>query len=104
MAAPRRPGRRISLDIGDAVHLVFNEHRLFMSGNAAHADPDLSKIFAGRHNAGRAAISHLEALFKLQSEMTPPRDDHHGATLAQARAALAAETSENSTHDPEAEE
>ena len=104
MAAPRRPQRRTRFDITDAAHSIFNEHRMFMASNAAQEDADVAKIFAGRHNAGRAAITHLDALLKLEGEMTQPSHDPHGAALAHARAALAADTSENSSHDPESTE
>ncbi len=104
MAPPRRPARRASFDMRDAMEQVLNEHRMFMSSNAAQEDADWANIAAGRHPAARAAISHLEAIMKLEGEMTPPSRDQHGAALAHARAALAADTSENSSHDHEAPE
>ncbi|RVT92058.1 hypothetical protein EOD42_20220 [Rhodovarius crocodyli] len=99
----RRRLKRAGLDLEEQTRLVAEEYRNFLAGNAAFQDLDTSKLFLARHNAAKAALSHLEALMKLGDAGQQAPGDNLSAIVARARAALAGDKPEDTTGEPEAD-
>ncbi len=100
MAGRRRDKpRRLDFDVIGQARSVLNEYNMFLKSNAD--DPDRAKLFIARHNAARAALTHVEALMKLDAGERPSNQDQSSAMLAHARAALAEDKSENPQDDLE---
>ena len=62
MAAKRRPPRG---DLPAVARLLLADYQDFV---ASAADDGATKLFAARHAAGRAALSHIEQLLKLAQD------------------------------------
>jgi hypothetical protein len=99
----RRRLKRAGLDLEEQTRLVAEEYRNFLAGNAAFQDLEASKLFLARHNAAKAALSHLEALMKLGEAGPTAPSDNLSAIVARARAALAGDKPEDASGEPEAE-
>ena len=54
-------------------------------------DPEQVRRFLALQNALKSALSHIDALRKVEGAPNPHADDHNDAVLAAARAALAEE-------------
>lgn len=100
MAARRRdkPGR-LGFDAIGQARSVLDEYLIFLKSHAD--DLEQAKLFIARHNAARAALTHVDALMKLDAGERPGSQDESSAMLAQARAALAQDKSENPQDDLE---
>ncbi len=94
----RRRQRPQGFDTGRWQMRVATEYENFMNSN--DDDPERAKRFYARHNAGKAAINHVEALKKIEGNPGTDTSENSGAMLARARAALA---QENILDEPEAD-
>ena len=81
---PRRPG----FDVGARIARVLAEHDHFMNSN--DDDAERAKRFYARHNAAKAAISHVLALQQIEGSTNEDSDDPT-AMVTRARTALAQE-------------
>ena len=104
MAIRRRPPKAIHLDVGTQAQVIFAEYNAFLRADVMADDPDRARAFLARHTAARSAISHIDALLKLDGGDSPNTQDQQNAMVADARAALAGDRPENLSDDPEAEE
>lgn len=102
MAARRRDKpQRLAFDVIGQARSVLDEYLNYLKSHAD--DPEQTKLFIARHNAARAALTHVEALMKLDAGGRPGDQDQSSAMLAHARAALAQDKSENPSDDLEDE-
>jgi hypothetical protein len=104
MSIARRRPKTSGLEIGRQVTSVFAEYLDFMRFNTERDDIDRARAFMARHTAARAAISHIDALLKLDAGSEPNVEDQQHTILAHARAALAEDRSENMSDDLEDED
>ncbi|WP_149540446.1 hypothetical protein [Siccirubricoccus phaeus] len=100
MAGKRRA--KIDLDFVASARLILADYHRFMSADPATQEDGASKLFAGRHTAGKAALSHLEQLLKLAAGQADEAQlQEIGESLAKYRSFMAAEMKEESeTDDP----
>ena len=85
--------------MGERKALVWTDYDRLQRGN--DDDPEQVRRFLARQNALKSALSHIEALQKLEGVPTPNPDDHSSSVLAAARAALA---EDNAVDEPEADD
>jgi hypothetical protein len=104
MAPRRHPQRGLGIDVGAQARNVFNEYLTFLRADGEADDPDRARAFLARHTAARAAITHIDALLKLDGGDPPDTQDQQNAMVAQARRALAGDRPENLSDEPEAED
>jgi hypothetical protein len=101
---PRRRLRKLGLDLEEAARRVALDYHGFVSGNAAHADPEAAKLFRARHDAAKVGLAHLEALMKFLEASAGTDEGSHADVVARARAALARHSTETPPGDDQHEE
>ena len=95
--APKRRSRGTA-DFPAVAKLLLADYQDFVAGGA---DDSVTKVFAARHAAGRAALSHLEQLIKLAQEAGTEEDAKEvAATITEWRARMPPQAPE----DPEADD
>lgn len=98
MAAKRKA--RISFDFLAAAKLILDDYHSFLSADPATQEEGANKIFAGRHTAAKAALSHLEQLLKVAAEEADAAQlEEIGNSLARYRSAMSAEIKEEPDPD-----
>jgi len=100
--SPPRPAP----DLDAALTLVIGEYERFMAATTPIEEDTDARAFIARHNAGRAALVHLEQLTKVARLLNPdtPRDAGAAAILAEARRALALTDEEEQDADESAKD
>ena len=86
---PRPRARRQSDDPSPRRARVETEYDNFMNSN--DDDPERARRFSARHTAAKVALSHIEALQKIEGNPRDDTTDNSTAMVAHARAALAQE-------------
>ena len=104
MLPRRRPQTALGVDIPAQARHVFAEYLGFLHADIGSQDPDHARSFLARHTAARAAITHIDALLKLDGGAPPNDHDQQTAMLTHARHALAGDRPENPSDDTEAQE
>jgi hypothetical protein len=104
MVPRRRTQKGLGVDIAAQARHVFAEYLGFLHADIASQDPDHARAFLARHTAARAAITHIDALLKLDGGPPPNNHDQQTAMLTHARRALAGDRPENPSDETEAQE
>ena len=104
MLPRRRRQKGLGVDIAAQARRVFAEYLAFLHADIASQDPDHARAFLARHTAARAAITHIDALLKLDGGTAQNNQDQHTAMLTHARRALAGDRPEITSDDTEAQE
>lgn len=91
---------RISFDFLAASKLILDDYIGFLATDPTTQEESANKIFAGRHTAAKAALSHLEQLLKLAAEEADAKQlEEIGNSLARYRSAMTAEIKEEPEPD-----
>lgn len=86
---PRRRLRKLGFDLDGMLELAIRDLENFARGNAAHADPEVAKLFRARYDAAKMGLSYIDALSRFGERMPPDDTDTSRDIVARARAALA---------------
>jgi ClpP class serine protease len=98
MASKRKP--RLDADLPLTAKLILEDYRAFVASGQHAPEDAVTKAFAARHAAARAALSHLEQLLKLVSEAgTLEQAKEVAASLSEWRALMPPETEEAAETD-----
>jgi hypothetical protein len=101
-ARPRRRAIYPGFDVARAVLLIITDWEDFLS-RAQGEEPGDSKAFAGRHAAGRAALTHAEHVMKIAAMVGADSEgDDLASLLAEARAQVNDDPNEETDADDSA--
>ncbi len=69
-------------DRDEAARLIWDSYMNFLIGGPAPGEETDPKLFAGRHGAGKAALAHLDLLYKTAGGPAPGEDAAAGEAVA----------------------